>query len=250
MRVVYIRHAHKDYQNGNAEFFKFDPSITDEGVARAKIIAKHLVDLYGEPTRIISSPFRRTRETATVLGSILKNQFADIYEIDRDVGEYLGNHNGAELDVVVATRIHNPFHSESFETMKKRVKKHIEKIRKRNSQNSKEIIWVVTHGIIVKQVVSYFGIKSSKEIPYLTCFSILETEELVRAEFLLFRNMLEEKEGTVSFSSFPPNNSSNTSNNSFASNKRKPNYRYDKPEKNFISPQAEYTGRDDISGRK
>lgn len=36
MRVIYLRHAHKDFQNGNSEYFKHDPGITEVGVERTK----------------------------------------------------------------------------------------------------------------------------------------------------------------------------------------------------------------------
>lgn len=167
-----------------------------------------------------------------ILNSVLENPLEDI-KINVNLSEYLGNHNNVELDVTTATKIHNPPHPETFENMKKRVKKHVLKVQKR--ANSKELIWFITHGLIIKEIASYYGIKSSKQLPYLTCFSLIEKGDIIRAEFLLFKSMLEEKETNYNHS-----NNFNNSNNSS---------RFKKLENNLISPKYEYTGRDDISGR-
>ena len=109
MRIIYIRHADKDFSNGNSEYFKHDPGITEIGVERARKIATQLIELYGEPEQIISSPFRRARETSLTLNSMLKNPLEEI-KIDSDLSEYLGNHSDVPLDVTVPTKIHNPPH--------------------------------------------------------------------------------------------------------------------------------------------
>ena len=217
MRIVYLRHAHKDFQNGDSKYFKHDPGITEIGVERTKQIAQKLIELYGEPTQIISSPYRRARETSLILNSSLKTPLDEI-KINVDLSEYLGNHNNVELDVTMATKIHNPPHPETFEQMKKRIKKYLDKNKKKSYY--KGVTWVVTHGLIIKQIASSLGIKSSKQLPYLTCFSILEKGDLIRAEFLLFCSMTEEVEKKER-----------------------------KMEKFLINPSLDYTGRDDISGR-
>ena len=217
MRCIYIRHTDKDFKNGNAPIFKHDPGITEIGVEKAKIIAKRLIEEYGEPQRIVCSPFRRARETALIMNMACSSPLEEI-EVDPSLSEYLGNHNDSPLDVTMATQIHKPPHPENFEDMKTRVKKHMEKNKKEINFEEEGVIWFITHGIIIKQISALFGIKTSKQIPYLTCFSFLEQRGLLHAEFLLFSE-------TPSFKYYP---------------------RYDK---NLIDPQKDYTGRDDISGR-
>ena len=67
MRKIYIRHADKQYKNMDADLYKLDPGIKSVGVEKSRKVAEKLVAEYGEPTRIISSPFRRARETAMVM---------------------------------------------------------------------------------------------------------------------------------------------------------------------------------------
>lgn len=182
MRKVYIRHADKAYKNMEAEIFKHDPGITQIGVERARNVGLQLLKEYGHPTRIVSSPYRRARETAIIMNMILPNPLEDI-EVDPNLSEYLGNHNNVPLDVTTATMIHKPPHPETFEDMKKRVKKHVEKIRKDKSGG---IVWFITHGLIIKQVGSSIGLKTTKTFPCLTCLSVVETPEIIKGEFILF----------------------------------------------------------------
>lgn len=250
MRIIYIRHADKDFSNGNSEYFKHDPGITEIGVERSKKIATQLIELYGEPNQIISSPYRRTRETSLILNSMLKNPLEEI-KIDADLSEYLGNHNDVALDVTVPTKIHNPPHPETFEQMRKRVKKHLANFRKREG-----VIWIVTHGLIIRQISIHYNIKTSKQIPYLTCFSILERADLIRAEFLLFKNFLNsENETDIRPVLYKPGNlrpgtlyKPPSGKLRYTGATYRPNYQK-RLEKTFVSPKTDYTGRDDITGR-
>jgi broad specificity phosphatase PhoE len=119
---IYIRHAEKEYKNSEAEFYKHDPGIKEIGVERARKVALRLIELYGEPSKIVASPYRRTRETALIMNMMLKNPLEEII-IDNKLSEYLGNHYFSELDVTSATKIHNPPHPETFDEFRKRVKK-------------------------------------------------------------------------------------------------------------------------------
>jgi len=184
---IYIRHADKAYKNMESEIFKHDPGITQVGVERARKVALKLVEEYGPPTSIVSSPFRRARETAMIMNMTLNNPFEEIL-IDNTLSEYLGNHNNVPLDVTTATKIHNPPHPETFDEMKKRVKKHVEKQRK--NKNTNQIVWFITHGLIIKQIGSSIGIKTNKTFPCLTCLSVLEKSDMIKGEFILFQGEL------------------------------------------------------------
>jgi broad specificity phosphatase PhoE len=258
MRAIYIRHADKSYGNiNNMEYFKHDPGITEMGVERAKCIAKKLIEIYGEPTQIVSSPYRRTRETSLVMNSVLKNPLEDII-IDIGISEYLGNHSNAVLDVTSATKVHSPPHPETFENMKNRVKKHLKKIQK----YSKGVIWFISHGLIIKQLAGLLNIKTSKQLPYLTCFSFIERENVIRAEFVLFRDIVEENEIEVvevkrndnevkRNDSEVKRNDTEVKRNDTEVKRNDWTTRNDvkKFERVLIPPISPSTGRDDLSGR-
>jgi len=189
MRKIYIRHADKQYKNMKSELFKHDPGITKFGVERSRKVALKLIEQYGEPVKIVSSPFRRARETAMIMNMMLQNPLEEI-SIDVTLSEYLGNHPNFPLDVTDATRFHNPPHPETFEDMRKRVKKHLEKTKKKENVG---VIWYITHGLIIKQIAGYAGIKNSSSFPCLTCLSITETPDMLKSEFLIFRGDLKHK---------------------------------------------------------
>jgi len=196
MRKVYIRHADKSYKNMESELFKHDPGITQVGVERARLVALKLVEEYGPPTKIISSPFRRARETAMIMNMTLKNPFEEIV-IDTTLSEYLGNHNDVPLDVTAATAVHKPPHPETFEDMKRRVKKHLENMKKEKFLST-DVVWFITHGLIIKQIGSCVGLKCAKTFPCLTCLSIVEKPDMFKGEFILFQGKLKhEKEEEV-----------------------------------------------------
>jgi broad specificity phosphatase PhoE len=196
--MILIRHAEKQYRNAEAEIHKHDPGLKEIGVERAKKVAVKLIELFGEPSRIFSSPYRRTRETALVMNSVLRKPFEEIH-IDNNLSEYLGNHSNVPLDVTEATRIHDPPHPESFEDLKKRSKKSLEKMRRYFQENHKKYIWCVTHGLIIKQIASLLGVKISKTLPCLSCLVIHERSEFISAQFILFRGDLKpEKESEES----------------------------------------------------
>lgn len=189
-RRIYIRHADKEYANGDATLYKHDPGITDKGIEKAKMVAKRLVEQWGMPDRIIVSPYRRTRETAKVMKAALLEPgiLRKIpVNVDRDVSEYLGNHRTAPIDVTESTLTHEPPHPESFSEMKTRVESHNNKITKYIKKHG-GVIWIVTHGLIMKQVAYLNGIKMAKEFPNLTCLSISDGELKcnIRGEVFMF----------------------------------------------------------------
>jgi phosphohistidine phosphatase SixA len=203
-RRIYIRHADKEYANGDANLYKHDPGITNDGVEKTRMVANYLIEQWGPPTLIIVSPYRRTRETAEIMNLTLKNKVPSSQSemvVDTDISEYLGNHRGIPIDVTDSTLIYEPPHPETFLEMRRRVKRHHKRIRKyiktieksptprkkKQKQNSK-IIWIVTHGLIIKQVASLIGIKMAKEFPPLTCLSIIDGETITKSEVITFKN--------------------------------------------------------------
>ncbi len=70
---IYIRHSEKAYDNGKSEIYKHDPPITSRGQDAAENMSRFLCDKYGMPICIVCSPYRRTRETAIAMRSVLSS---------------------------------------------------------------------------------------------------------------------------------------------------------------------------------
>lgn len=192
-RRIYIRHADKEYANGDADKYKHDPGITGNGVEKTKMVANHLVEQWGSPDSIITSPYRRTRETAQIMNSVLDKK-VKIY-IDIELSEYLGNHRNIPIDVTESTKIYDPPHPETFSDMKYRVRKHHQSITTYSKGKSEGgVIWIVTHGLIIKQIASLIGIKMAKEFPTLTCLSIVDGEKITKSEVTIFNENLDDRD--------------------------------------------------------
>jgi len=184
-RRIYVRHADKEYVNGDADMYKHDPGITERGVEKSKMVAEHLIEQWGIPNRIVVSPYRRTRETAKVMRSVIGKKIP--IHVDREVSEYLGNHREVDIDVTESTLVHDPPHPETFTDMKNRVKSHHHKITKYTKKTS-GVIWIITHGLIMRQVASLIGIKMTRDFPSLTCLSILDGESKTTGEVIMFHD--------------------------------------------------------------
>lgn len=195
-RRIYIRHADKEYANGDSDIYKHDPGITQSGLEKTKMVAQHLIEQWGRPELIICSPYRRTRETAAIMSSVLDADGTGIevpIHYDSDVAEYLGNHRSVPIDVTESTLVHDPPHPESFAALKQRVQKHNDKIRKyclsSIEKNNEGVIWIITHGLIIKQIACLIGMKRvAKEFPTLTCLSIVDGEKMTKSEILMFND--------------------------------------------------------------
>jgi broad specificity phosphatase PhoE len=206
--MILIRHGEKQYRNADAKFHKHDPGLTEIGVERAKGVAKKLIQLYGEPFKIISSPYRRARETALIMNSELSGPVDEII-IDNNLSEYLGNHSQANLDVTVATAIHKPPHPEKFEDMQKRTKKCLNKMRKLMADHPNRIVWLITHGIIIQQIANFIGIRMPKTIPYLSGLLLQEDSDLLRSTILLFQGELKPAVESNDSDDYPISNGNN-----------------------------------------
>lgn len=174
---IYIRHAHKAYKNGKPLVQKnnitsskdqrysyaHDPPLTQEGKKAASRLAEELLKKYPVPTQIITSPYLRARETAAIMaGVIVKKYSPTSIQIlcQTDLSEYLGNHCKYQLDVTPATARHNPPHPENFYRFRERIENHYS-----NWLPSEEVTWVITHGIIINEILRPFYPK--QQIPYL-----------------------------------------------------------------------------------
>lgn len=170
---IYIRHAEKIHRNGQSETLKFDPDITPEGREEARILSENLIKKYGFPSKIVCSPYRRTRQTVLEMVSVIEHYNRDqeipIY-CDISLSEFLGNHKHEELDVDPITKYWDPPHPESYHNFKIRIQKHNETFKKLDSDIS--VIWFITHGIVLRQLSVLFGQKEKPRIYYLSCLCL------------------------------------------------------------------------------
>src|SRR5579872_2889842 len=90
---IFIRHGDKQHANSATGVpYPLDSDITEDAYVQAKKIGKDIVSTCGEPQLIISSPYRRTLQTAECIKSVCSTN--PTIMIDSNVAEYLGHQKG------------------------------------------------------------------------------------------------------------------------------------------------------------
>lgn len=152
--TLYIRHGEKSYSNGNYDEFSLDPGLTENGKFQAKDRFKQLLNLYGIPATIVSSPYLRARETAQIAHDVIFEETGIFIQIIYDpiIGEYLGNqklrYNSKSLHN--DTLIHNPIPPENWNVFVRRVNKHY--------KSHPHSGWYITHGVFIQQFAKLHNI--------------------------------------------------------------------------------------------
>ena len=161
-KFIWIRHADKQYCNGEAPygFHQHDSPIRKE--SKEDIIEKTftLVKNHGFPTKIIFSPFLRTRQTKDIMLQYLKeidsNKYSKVQtECDINICEFLGFQKpyGTIADVEKETNSYfdtNIVLGENLKHLNFRIKTHLDKIQLKDKKE--EIVWVITHGLILNNI--------------------------------------------------------------------------------------------------
>jgi broad specificity phosphatase PhoE len=153
--MMYIRHANKEYKNGGSTEFSLDPGITEAGRTTAQTYFTDLILTYGPPRLIVSSPYLRARETATIAHEVIQRLTGIDVTITCDamVGEYLGHqtHRNIYKCLRPDTLQYQPIPPETWKQYGARIRSHI-KTAKCNT-------WYITHGLVIQSVAHFHGMK-------------------------------------------------------------------------------------------
>lgn len=168
---LFIRHAEKSHRNGHPSQqgqYGYDPVITPEGMVRAQQLGRRLVQKYGKPTRVVLSPYLRTRQTVfAMLSSLPKDEWPPL-EVDVAISEYLGNHRHRPIDLDPQTYYYRPPLLETFDELRHRVKMFVTQLPKYNG-----CVWFITHGLIIKLINETMGNQQPmKKVGYLEGFAL------------------------------------------------------------------------------
>ena len=158
--IYFVRHGETE---SNVKRIKQGPegSLTEKGREQALATAKRFPKHRGHPQIIISSPYKRTKETAEIIGKELNMdvEYSDLLMERKNPTEIIG-HEVREREVrQIIDRLDKSFHNdnlryadeENFVDLKERAKKLLDYIARRPE---KRIIMII-HGVFLKMVVSY-----------------------------------------------------------------------------------------------
>lgn len=173
MNITWIRHGEKTYKNGNAPpgSHDHDPPLKRNVIYKVTELCNYLDFTTGTPTKIITSPYTRTRETSKMIRDYYYrkyNIFIPIY-VDNNISEFLGWKKpiGGKADVSEETSsfISPILGTEKLKDVEERTKKHIENLTPDN------FTLVITHGIVINYVNKYltgFKFNNIKELKGIT----------------------------------------------------------------------------------
>lgn len=173
MTLLFIRHSEDDFDYPK---FSHDLPITKGGIRLTKKLTKKLIRKHGVPDVIYLSPFKRCRSTVEIMvKTILKEQNA--YEtltakdqsrsgnslnfkspkitIDNRLTKYYTISQQSHPNARPETLKHNPPTSETKEDVFKRSKSILNELRISIKPN--EVVWCVTHAIVVSKVCKMIG---------------------------------------------------------------------------------------------
>lgn len=162
INIIYLRHGIKLFSNGKkyeSNQYQFDPPLHKKHLHLISTKKHEIIQKFGNISTCISSPFKRTRETALKLydGNI---------EIDSDICEFFGSHtkcdnilDGEELFDQITNSYDIQTIGESSENLINRLNKHINYVGLNNLnintkylKNGKCNILIITHGTIIKKI--------------------------------------------------------------------------------------------------
>lgn len=157
MSVAWIRHGEKIYKNGNAPpgSHHHDPPLKRDVKGKIKILCEHLDNNVGFPTKIITSPFTRTRDTASLIKRYFYNKYGINIQIfiDNDISEFLGWKHpiGCKADVseITSSYIEPILGVENLNDVERRSRQHVQ------NMVNEGFTLVITHGIIIDYVHKY-----------------------------------------------------------------------------------------------
>lgn len=169
MTVVFIRHSD---DNGSDPSHHHDPKVTRRGKKKAENAAYELIRMYGEPSVIFCSPFRRTLETSKRMKKMC-NLPPEIY-IDNNLSRYFSKKEKKNPDISSKTRKYDVPIYESWNDFEERINKHIQMLIHSGYKKSEDVVWVVSHALVYKHVARVYGVDIPIIIPFLEHFVVHE----------------------------------------------------------------------------
>lgn len=200
--IIYIRHSHDEYDDAT---HRHDHQITPLGKEKARRMGKKLIEKYGLPNLIYCSPFKRTRQTlkymlkdnipvvpatgSAPLGSLLRPPGDRTETVqppktrvkyDANLSRYFNRQEQEDPSIFAETEKLDIPIKETKNEFKLRVDEHINEIT--SLHNDKQIIWCITHTLVLKRVAKHYNIDIPKHLEFMEYFvatKIIESQREV-----------------------------------------------------------------------
>ncbi len=173
IKLIFIRHGQTNWTKNKRLQGRLDIPLDRKGRRQIKKIANELKMKGEKPDLIISSPLKRTRQSAAIIAHTFKVMFT----IDRNLSEKdLGDLTGKTWKEVkrnykfVSKKLdrkryydYSLYNGESVDQVRERVKKFLDNINRKHNHN--KTIIVVTHAGILSILLHEFFYNQVKDFP-------------------------------------------------------------------------------------
>lgn len=182
--LLYIRHGddHHDARR-EARYPKHDHPLNRQGKARAARMARNLVERYGAPTAVYCSPFKRARQTATIMMDALDDGDRARVTIDPGLSRYFSRREQRRPSVGSDTHEAGPppirerngeFGRRCRRQYKRVVARHFFKPNGdavERSRDERPVVWCITHALVMRRVAERIGVVVPDDhVPFLGWF--------------------------------------------------------------------------------
>ncbi len=176
MPVIYIRHGDDSYSDPTREH---DRRLTSTGYKDAKRKTMELVEKYGAPTRIYTSPFKRAVQSVHAMERVIKKNGHNVDVIkDWKLSRYFSSREKQNPQVYEETeRAGAPIH-ESWEEFQSRCRSHMRSFKRDGMYRGKEVVWCITHALVLKEVARKYQVTLPEHIPFLHHFRIRQVDRV------------------------------------------------------------------------
>jgi len=172
MTVIYLRHS-DDYSEQDSTY-EHDARITRRGKSKARRKALLLCKKFGVPKVIVISPFYRARRTAKEMRSIIESEFhiRVRVKVDPSLGRFFTAEQRKKPDMRVDTVNLGAIIDSSEQEMLSRIRKHLKKVITKEYHLKSEVIWCISHGLILKKMLGILGEKEPEHVEFLESFML------------------------------------------------------------------------------
>jgi hypothetical protein len=161
---IYIRHANKEYKNSST--INQDPNITNKGRRESKIVGSKLIEIWGIPDLIITSPYLRCRETTHEMIGEHKVRII----VDSNISEYMGHQKHKNILLTDETQSYSPPMDNTINDLIFRTIDHNEQFSYLNS--TKCVVWIITHSFFMHHLRLTLGLSKTPRTKELSGFTV------------------------------------------------------------------------------
>jgi broad specificity phosphatase PhoE len=150
---VFIRHAERDEKGKGT--FELDPLILSTDIERAKQRFRMLVENGLIPSKIICSPYERTRQTAEIARKVVLEMTGKEVQIQVDI-QIRDFINRKKIKKAVSSLIRDTtkkYNIPTLETVDQYSDRIVKFVEERMMELNKENIWFISHGSFINRAI-------------------------------------------------------------------------------------------------